>query len=217
MVAGEPGGSIPATRARIESSWGARVFDHSGLTEVGPAGVECTENPAGIHILEDHYLAEVIDPTTTQPVLSGTLGELVLTNLGRSGSPVLRYRTGDLVKVDPEPCPCGSRFIRLQGGILGRTDDMIHVRGNNLYPSALEAIIHRFTEVAEYRVEVDESETLTALRIELEPASDRLASGLADRVAHAIREELLFRADVKIVAPGSLPRYEMKAQRFHKK
>ena len=217
IVAGEPGGSIPATRARIESAWGARLFDHNGMTEVGPVGVECTENPAGIHILETHYLAEVIDPKTTQPVPSGSLGELVLTNLGRSGSPVLRYRTGDLVKVDPEPCPCGSPFMRLQGGILGRTDDMIHIRGNNLYPSALEAIIHRFPEVAEYRVEVDESETLTVLRIELEPTSDSLATGLADRVARTIREELLFRAEVKTLAPGSLPRYEMKAHRFHKK
>jgi phenylacetate-CoA ligase len=217
IVAGEPGGSIPATRARIESAWGARLFDHNGLTEVGPVGVECTENPAGIHILETHYIAEVIDPETTQSVPSGTLGDLVLTNLGRSGSPVLRYRTGDLVKVDPEPCPCGSSFMRLQGGVLGRTDDMIHIRGNNLYPSALEAIIHRFPEVAEYHVEIDESESLTALRIELEPASDSLATGLADRVAQSIREELLFRADVRAVAPGSLPRYEMKAQRFHKK
>jgi phenylacetate-CoA ligase len=217
IVAGEPGGSIPATRARIESAWGARLFDHNGLTEVGPVGIECTENPAGLHILESHYIAEVIDPKTTQPVPSGTPGELVLTNLGRSGSPVLRYRTGDLVKVDPEPCVCGSPFVRLQGGILGRNDDMIHIRGNNLYPSALEAVIHRFAEVTEYRVEVDESETMTVLRIELEPTSDSLATGLAERVAQAIRQELLFRAEVKTVAPGSLARYEMKAHRFHKK
>jgi len=217
IVAGEPGGSIPATRARIESAWGARLFDHNGLTEVGPVGIECTENPAGLHILETHYIAEVIDPKTAQPVPSGTPGELVLTNLGRWGSPVLRYRTGDLVKVDHESCGCGSPFVRLKGGILGRNDDMIRIRGNNLYPSALEAIIHRFPEVAEYRVEVDESETLAALRIELEPTSDSLATGLAERVAEAIREELLFRAEVKTVAPGSLARYEMKAQRIHKK
>ena len=217
IVAGEPGGSIPATRARIESSWGARLFDHCGLTEVGPVGVECTENPAGLHILETDYIVEVIDPVTRQLVPPGTIGDMVLTNLGRSGSPVVRYRTGDLVKVDRQPCPCGSPFIRLGGGILGRIDDMIHVRGNNLYPSALEAVIHRFPEVAEYRVELDQSETLTALRIELEPTSDSLATGLAERVGQAVREELLFRAEVKIVAPGSLPRYEMKAHRFHKK
>jgi phenylacetate-CoA ligase len=217
IVAGEPGGSIPATRARIESAWGARLFDHCGLTEVGPVGVECTENPTGLHVIETDYMAEVIDPVTRQPVPPGVLGELVLTNLGRWGSPALRYRTGDLVKVDPQPCPCGSPFVRLQGGILGRTDDMIHVRGNNLYPSALEAVIHRFPEVAEYSVELDQSETLTVLRIELEPTSDSLATGLAEQVGRAIREELLFRAEVKTVAPGSLPRYEMKARRFHKK
>jgi len=217
IVAGEPGGSIPASRARIESAWGARVFDHNGLTEVGAVGVECPENPAGIHILESEYIAEVIDPATTQPVPQGTIGELVLTNLGRWGSPALRYRTGDSVKVDPHPCPCGRSFLRLQGGILGRTDDMIHVRGNNLYPSALEAVIHRFPEVSEYRVEVDQRESLTALRIELEPTRDSLATGLADRVDQAIRQELLFRAEVRTVAPGSLPRYEMKARRFHKK
>ncbi len=217
IVAGEPGGSIPATRARIESSWGARVFDHNGLTEVGAVGVECPENPAGIHILESEYIAEVIDPATTQPVPPGTLGELVLTNLGRWGSPALRYRTGDLVRIDPQPCPCGRSLPRLQGGILGRTDDMIHVRGNNLYPSALVAVIHQFPEISEYRVEIDHSESMTALRIELEPALNSLATGLAERVDEVIRQELLFRAEVRIVAPGSLPRYEMKAHRFYKK
>jgi phenylacetate-CoA ligase len=217
IVAGEPGGSIPATRSRIESAWGARVFDHSGLTEVGPVGIECPENPAGLHLLETEYIAEVIDPATTKSVAQGTLGELVLTNLGRLGSPVLRYRTGDLVKVDSRACPCGRFLLRLQGGILGRTDDMIHVRGNNLYPAALEAVIHRFPEVAEYRAEVDQSETMTALRIELEPTSESLATGLVDRVDRAIREELLFRAEVRLVPVGSLPRYEMKAHRFHKK
>ncbi len=217
IVAGEPGGSIPAMRARIESDWGARVFDHNGLTEVGAVGVECPENPAGIHILEPEYIAEIIDPAAGQPVSPGTMGELVLTNLDRWGSPALRYRTGDLVMADPHPCPCGRSLLRLQGGILGRTDDMIHIRGNNFYPSALEAVIHRFPEVSEYRVEVDQSESLTVLRIELEPASDSLATGLAERVDQAFREELLFRAEVRTVAPGSLPRFEMKAHRFHKK
>jgi len=217
IVAGEPGGSIPATRARIESAWGARVFDHHGLTEVGAAAIECPENPAGMHILESEYVAEVIDPANSRPVSPGTIGELVLTNLGRSGSPVLRYRTGDLVKADPNPCPCGRALLRMQGGILGRADDMIHIRVNNLYPSALEAVIRRFPEVAEYRVEIDQSQSLTALRIELEPSSESLATGLAERVERAIREELLFRAELCVVSPGSLPRYEMKAQRIHRK
>ncbi len=217
IVAGEPGGSITATRERIEVAWGARVCDHNGLTEVGPVGVECTENPAGLHVLETEYIAEVLNPETTQPVPRGQMGELVLTNLGRWGSPLLRYRTGDLVRVDPKPCPCGRSFLRLQGGILGRTDDMIHLRGNNLYPSALEAVVRRFPEVAEYRVEVDQSSSLSELRIELEPVPATADAAIAARVEQAIRDELLFRAEVITVATGSLPRYEMKAQRFRVK
>jgi phenylacetate-CoA ligase len=216
VVAGEPGGSIPEARSRIEAAWGARVFDHSGMTEIGPMAIECPANPAGLHVLEDDYLPEVIDPTTLRPVPPGQLGELVLTNLGRLGSPLIRYRTGDLVRVDPRPCPCGSPYLRLDGGILGRGDDMIHLRGNNVYPGALEALLRRFPEVAEYRVEVDQSAALTALRVEVEPANGGGAD-LVERVDRAIRDEFLFRADVRLVPPGSLPRFEMKAKRFVKK
>ncbi|HEX5269312.1 MAG TPA: AMP-binding protein [Gemmataceae bacterium] len=213
VVAGEPGGSIPATRSRIEAGWGARVFDHSGMTEVGPMAIECPANPAGLHVLEDDYLAEVIDPASGEPVPAGQVGELVVTNLGRLGSPLIRYRTGDLVRVDPSPCPCGSGTLRLAGGILGRADDMIHLRGNNVYPGALEALLRRFPEVAEYRVEVDHSAALTALRVEVEPVNGG-GAGLVERVDRAIRDEFLFRAEVRLVPPGSLPRFEMKARRF---
>jgi len=217
IVAGEPGGSILATRSRIETAWGARLFDHSGLTEVGPMGIECPEGPAGLHIVESDYAVEVVDPQNGTPVPPGQLGELVVTNLHRWGSPLLRYRTGDLVRVDPRPCPCGRSFVRLEGGILGRTDDMIHLRGNNVHPSALEAVIRRFAEVVEYRVAVDQSEALAALRIELEPVTESAGHDLVERVSRAIRDELLFRAEVTAVAPGSLPRFEMKAHRVIRK
>jgi phenylacetate-CoA ligase len=216
IVAGEPGGGIPATRQRIEQAWGARVFDHSGMTEAGALMIECAENPAGLHLLESECIGEVLDPATGEPVPPGQPGELVLTNLGRWGSPALRYRSGDLVRVDPRPCPCGRTFLRLDGGILGRTDDMIHLRGNNLYPSALEAVIRRFPEVAEFRVEVETLRSLPVLRVQLEPAAGT-AAGIAERVDRAIRDELLFRAEVTVVAPGSLPRFEMKARRLVKK
>jgi phenylacetate-CoA ligase len=218
IVAGEPGGSIPATRARIETAWGARVFDHYGLTEIGPLGIECQENPAGLHLLESECIAEVIDPETEQPVPPGRVGELVLTNLGRWGSPLLRYRTGDLVRVGSEPCPCGRGFIRLEGGILGRADDMIHLRGNNLYPSALEGILRRFVEVVEYRVEVDQTGSLPVVRIDLELASraGEHVEAVVTRVDRTIRDELSFRAEVRAVPPGSLPRFEMKARRLTK-
>jgi phenylacetate-CoA ligase len=217
IVAGEPGGSIPATRARIEQAWNARVFDHSGMTEVGPMAIECPANPGGLHILEDDYFAEVIamDPVDQATPLAkpGQVGELVLTNLGRLGSPLLRYRTGDLVRVDPKPCPCGRKWMRLAGGILGRTDDMIAIRGNNFYPSALENVIRRFSEVVEYRVTIDRSSPLAEMRIEIE-AGQNARMNLASRLADAIRDELMFRAEVALVAPGTLPRFEMKAQRF---
>lgn len=218
IVAGEPGGSIPATRARIEQAWNARVFDHSGMTEIGPLAIECPEGPGGLHIVEDDYFAEVIDPATGAPahafgVAAKREGELVLTNLGRLGSPLIRYRTGDLVRVDPRPCPCGRKWMRLDGGILGRTDDMIALRGNNVYPSALENVLRRFAEVVEYRVTIDRSSALAQMRIEIELAAHSSAN-LAARIADAIRAELMFRAELSLVAPGTLPRFEMKAQRI---
>jgi phenylacetate-CoA ligase len=213
IVAGEPGGSIPATRARIEAAWNARLFDHSGMTEIGPLAIECPEAPGGLHILEEDYFAEVIDPATgiVLPLDSG-LGELVLTNLGRLGSPLIRYRTGDLVRVDSRPCPCGRSWMRLDGGILGRCDDMITIRGNNVYPSALENVLRKFAEVVEYRVTIDRRTPLAEMRIELEPTANANLN-LATRVVDAIRDELMFRADVTLVAPGTLPRFEMKARR----
>src|SRR5262249_27736106 len=164
-----------ARGGRMGRGWGGGVFDHNGLTEVGPMGIECVEQPGGLHLLESDYIVEVLDPATLQPAPAGEIGELVVTNLARLGSPVIRYRTGDRVRVDPKPCPCGRVFRRLDGGILGRTDDMIHVRGNNVYPAALEAIVHRFPEVAEYRVEVRHNGALAELRIEVEPVAEAVS------------------------------------------
>lgn len=217
IVAGEPGGSIPATRDRIESAWGARLFDHTGMTETGPLGIECSEHPGGLHLLETECLAEVIDPDSTRPVPAGTEGELVLTTFDRPGSPLLRYRTGDLVRVDPQPCPCGRALVRLDGGIRGRADDMIVLRGNNLHPSALQTILHRLAEVAEYRMEIDRGGALPVLLVEVEPQPGVAGDLLAERVEHAIRTELFFRAVVRAVPPGSLPRFEMKARRLVRK
>lgn len=212
VVAGEPGGTIPATRARIEQVWGARVFDHYGMTEVGPVAVEADARPGQMYLLERDYLAEVIDPATGAAVPDGTAGELVLTNLGRVGSPLIRYRTGDLVRIATDADPTGRAWRRLDGGILGRADDMIHVRGNNLYPSAIEAIVRRFEDVAEYRLHVNHTNPLADLRLEVEPVRGD-GRALADAVGRAVRDELLFRVDVTPCPPGTLPRFEMKARR----
>jgi phenylacetate-CoA ligase len=213
ILAGEPGGSIPATRARIEAAWGARVFDHTGMTEIGPMAAECVANPGRLHVLETEFIVEVVNPLTGQAVTPGTEGELVVTNLGRLGSPLLRYRTGDLVRLDLAPCPCGRTTARLVGGVLGRVDDMIVLRGNNVHPSAIQTILHRFAEVTEYRVAVDRSAALPELRIDVEVQQGHDGGAVAARVAQAVRDELLFRADVRPAPPGSLPRFEHKARR----
>jgi phenylacetate-CoA ligase len=216
IVAGEPGGSIPATRQRIETAWGARLFDHNGMTEVGPVGIECPANPGGVHVLEADHFVEVLDPQTGQSVAPGTQGELVLTTLSRRDCPLLRYRTSDLVCVDPRPCACGRSLVRFDRGVLGRVDDMIVLRGNNVHPSALQTILHRFPEVAEFRIEVDRRAALAELRIDVELADGSADDALA-RIEQAIRGELLFRAEVCAVAPGTLPRPDMKAQRLVRK
>ena len=215
IVAGEPGGSIPATRERIERSWGARVIDHHGLTEVGPMSFECWEAPGFLHVNEAEYICEVLDRITGEPVADGESGELVVTNLGRSASPVIRYRTGDIVIRRSEPCRCGRTWVRLEGGIVSRADDMVNVRGVNVYPSAIEAVVRRFAEIGEFRSTVSRSAAMRTLRIDLEvadSAGDRVA--FAAQVSHQVREALGLSVSVQLMEVGSLPRFEMKARRF---
>ena len=215
FVAGEPGGSIPKVRGRIESAWGARLYDHHGMTEMGPVSFECHENPGGLHVNEEQFIAEVIDPATLKAVPDGTPGELVLTNLGRTGSPLIRYRTGDQVVLTRDKCLCGRWYARLAGGILGRIDDMFTVRGNNVFPTAVEAILRGFAEVAEFRLMVVDRGSLAEVTLEVEPAAGVTdPAGLCRRIGQAVHDELHFRAEVKPAAPGSLPRFEMKAKRF---
>lgn len=213
IVAGEPGGSIPATRASIEQAWGARVIDHAGMTEVGAWGFEPVETPGQMRIIESEFIAEVIDPATLRPVPDGALGELVLTNLGRIGSPLIRYRTGDLVRLTRRCTAAGRHFAALEGGVLGRVDDMLIIRGNNVFPSAIEGILRGLGGVAEFRLSRVPAGAIYDLRIEVEPAADVVIDGLANRVANAVRDRLNFRPTVEVVARGTLPRFEMKSRR----
>jgi phenylacetate-CoA ligase len=215
IVAGEPGGNIPATRERIERGWGARVIDHHGLTEVGPVSFECWESPGSLHLNETEFLCEVLDPASGEPVPDGEAGELVVTNLGRIASPVIRYRTQDIIVLHREPCRCGRTLARAEGGILSRADDMVCVRGVNVYPTAVEAVIRRFPDVVEYRATVSARETLGSLTIEIEPEPGIPDdTTMATRVAQAVREAMGLTVPVRIVAPETLPRFDMKARRF---
>ena len=206
--AGEPGAGIPTVRARIEEGWGARAYDHAGMTEMGAYGYECAAQD-GLHVNESEFIAEVIDPATGAPAPAG---ELVLTNLGRTGSPVLRYRTGDRVCVASSPCPCGRTFLRLAGGILGRVDDMLIVRGVNVFPGALEGIVRRFP-VDEFMIEVYRRREMDEVRLLVEIA-DGDGGDLARRVQEAVRIELGIRVEAVPVPARSLPRWELKARRL---
>lgn len=217
LVAGEPGGSIGATVAAIERLWPrARVVDHHGMTETGPVSYGCPREPHRLNVMESAYLAEVIDPGGHRPVAPGEIGELVLTTLGRTGSPLLRYRTGDLVRPSrSQPCACGSWELGLEGGILGRSDDMVVVRGVNLYPGAVEAVIRRCREVVEYRVQVDTRGTLSELKVQAETSCDSVdGPKLERRLETELRSAFALRIPVSVVARGTLPRPEFKSKRW---
>ncbi len=221
LVAGEPGGSIPAIRQRIEKAWGARVFDHWGMTDIGSLGIESVEDPASLLVLETECIAEIVDSKTFKPVNPGERGELLITNLGRHGMPVIRYRTGDIVQAATTANSCGRHLLRLEGGILGRADDMFTIRGNNVFPSSVEAVLREFTEVAEFRMTVCEKNAMQHMIIEIEPTSEIQAAGLMPelliRVEKTVRDRLNFHAEIIAVPPETLPRFELKGKRFHRK
>lgn len=212
IVAGEPGGSLPAVRARIAAAWSADVLDHAGATEVGPWGVGDAAG-RGLHVIEPWFHAEFIDVSSGGPAAEGDLAELVLTTLGRHGAPVIRYRTGDLVRprwpsaasVAAGDCP----WVSLEGGIVGRADDMVVVRGVNVFPGAIDEIVRGFPEIVEYRLTLASRGSLDELGLEIE---DRAAAPA--RVARELEVRLGLRVDVTVVPAGSLPRFEGKARRL---
>lgn len=209
IQAGEPGASLPATKQRIETAWGARCYDHAGATEVGAWGFEC-QRQAGVHVNEGEFICEVIDPQTEAPADEG---ELVLSNLGRVGMPIIRYRTGDRVRMERERCDCGRTFLRCAGGIIGRSDDVVVVRGINVFPSAVENIVRRQPEVGEFLVDIHRRGELDQMEIRIEVKGDD-PGAVAERVAQGIRNGIGLRVEVTPVPFGTLPRFDLKARRF---
>jgi phenylacetate-CoA ligase len=206
LVAGEPGGSIPAVRQHLERAWPqAEILDHYGMTETGPVAFAVQGKNSGLRVLEDRYYAEVVSPDSLKPVAEGALGELILTPLGRADWPLLRYRTGDLVRARRD----AEGALWLEGGILGRADDMRVVRGVNVYPSAVDALVRSVAGVGEYRVMLSTRGAMTELQLEVE--ADRSA---ARELEHLFEKALSLRIPVRTVAEGTLPRFEMKARRW---
>ena len=210
---GEPGASLPATKARIQDTWGAKCFDCTGAADVGHYGFECEVQPGGVHVIESEFIVEVHDPATGEPVPPSEPGELVITNLGRIGFPVIRYRTGDQVKLETAPCECGRTFGRLAGGIIGRVDDALVIRGVLLFPSAIENVIRRSPEVDEFAVDVYRKGELDEMEIRVE-ISGAEPDALADAVANEFRSEFGLRVQVTPVPHDTLPRFEIKAKRL---
>lgn len=215
IVAGEPGGSISSTRSRIEDGWGARVIDHHGLTEVGPLSYECWEAPGFLHLNEAEFIVEILEPGTNQVVPDGQQGELIVTNLGRTASPVIRYRTGDIVVRTREKCACGRTTARLVGGVLARTDDMINVKGVNVFPTAIESVVRSFQEIVEFQTTVIARKAMRSLSVTIEvDDSIKHPSTVENEVSRKLHEALGLSIPVTSVEPGTLPRFDMKARRF---
>ena len=212
--AGEPGASLPNVKRAIEAAWGATCFDHAGATEAGAWAFDCEAQTGAIHLNEAEFIFEVIDSQSGESIGEGHRGELVITNLGRAGMPVLRYRTGDLVELTTEPCLCERSFARIRGGVVGRADDMIIVRGVNIYPSAIDNLIRGVPLVSEYEVEISRVAGLDELLIRIETADAASFEEASHQLTHSFRTAHSIRVNVEHAAAGSLPRYEFKSRRF---
>jgi len=213
VLAGEPGANIPATRLRIEKDWGPIVVDHHGMTETGPVTVECSATPGLLHIIENAFIAEVTDPITQKKLSLDSIGELVLSSIGRVGCPLLRYRTGDIVHLNHQKCACGFNGQSLKGGILSRADEMIFLKGNNIYPSALQNMLHSIEGILDFRITFYKTEGNPHLLFEIETLQTDSES-IKNMLEKMIQSAFLFKPVIKIVPTGTLPTQEMKSKRF---
>ena len=218
MLAGEPGAEIPATRKLVEEMWGGECYDCMGACEMPSCwGFECVHQK-GLHLIESMFLPEVINQDTGEPVVPGEEGELVMTNLCMESMPLIRYRMRDIVKLNYGKCDCGRTFARLDGGILGRADDMIPFAGVNIYPSAIENFVRSVKQFStEFQIIVPKVAIGQRLKIRVEPASkgideDELKKALASLV-ESIKWKIGITPEIEITAIGRLPRFEVKAKR----
>jgi phenylacetate-CoA ligase len=219
IVSGEP--AVPATKRMIEDMWGGICGDTAGMTEIGTIMIfECEKQPGGTHIIEDHFIEEVIDPDTGEPCDYGQRGERVVTSFGRGFIPLIRYRTKDLVmKVPYTTCSCGRTGDLYDGGILGRVDDMKLIRGTNVYPRAVEAILREYSEVEEFQIVLTREDNIRdeiTVQIELKPGyADNSWAGLQSKLGKDLADNHEgLRFNVARAAEGELPRFELKAKRL---
>jgi phenylacetate-CoA ligase len=212
---GEPGASIPATKAKIEAAFGAKAFDLPGLTEIAAWGFECPEGAGLTHVSEDYVYPEVLDEHD-RSVRPGETGELVFTSLYRKAMPLIRYRTRDIVRVADRACACGRTLVALDGGVLGRLDDMKKIRGVIVYPRRIEELVRPHAGVDEFQIVFRRVEGLDDILIRIDPSPTlgaRECRGLCATLEDALRVGLGIRVTVEAVEPGGLPRWDHKARR----
>ncbi len=215
FVAGEPGGSIPETKKNIEALWGADVYDYYGLSDIFGACAGMCEARNGLHWAEDHIYIEIVDPDTGEELPEGERGELVLTSLKKVARPLIRFRTGDIVSYTSEPCDCGRTHLRLHG-IHGRLDDMMIIKGVNVFPSDIETIVRDNKNLTgEYMCVISEEKHMAVLTVEVEKAPH--FKGDADALTSELRNECMkivgIRPQIKLLEPKSLTRATHKAKR----
>ncbi len=205
-------------RRRIEQMLGVKAYNSFGMSEMCGPGVafECTEQN-GLHIWEDYYIVEIVDPVTLEPVPEGEVGELVLTTINREAMPLLRYRTRDLTRILPGACPCGRCHLRLDR-MKGRSDDMIILKGVNIFPIQIETVLMQFAELGnDYLITLtnEEANDLMTVEVELNAFSDdyRRLQSLTKEIARQLKDEILVTPVVRLVSKGSLPKQEGKAVR----
>ncbi|MGC3965344.1 MAG: phenylacetate--CoA ligase [Rhodocyclaceae bacterium] len=214
IVAGEPGGSIPATREAIERLWNAQLFDFYGISDIYGACAGMCEARDGLHLIEDDILLEVLDPRTGEPVPDGTPGEMVLTTLTKRARPMIRFRTGDVITADHSPCRCGRTHVRIK--VIGRIDDMFIVNGVNVFPSDVESVIRSIPGLTgEFRITLTDDKHLTRYALEVERGQSAQSDALlVERIVHDAKTRLGVRpSSVLILEEGTLPRSTHKARR----
>jgi phenylacetate-CoA ligase len=213
---GEPGASIPATKKNLQEAFGAKCYDLPGLTEIAAWGFSCTEHSGIVHVHEDYCFPEVLDLETAKPVDPGAQGELIFTSLYRKAMPLLRYRTRDVVKVADRACPCGRKLFSVEGGVLGRLDDMKKIRGVIIYPARIEEIVRQHDGVDEYQVIFRRVGGLDEILVRIDPVPsmpEERRETFRNEIAERLQLGLGIRAMVELAASGSLPRWDHKAKR----
>lgn len=215
VCAGEPGALIPATKERIESEWGAKVFDHAGATEAGAWGFECAAQSGGLHVNEAFFLVELLHPQTKEPIPPGEIGELVITPLDRQAQPVIRFELRDRAVWSNKLCPCGRSYRLLEGGLRGRSDQLVKVRGVLFSPTTVESVVRQFENLGnEYQVIIERERELDKVTVQVELLSETSSAQLHTELEKQLRIATGLSCQVELKPLGTLPRYEVKAKRF---